>query len=283
MPTAHTDFYSIPELYDILHAPGTGTDVRLLRRLAARYATPAKPGAAGRRNVPPPVWLEPACGSARLLRLAAAKHGIRGIGFDIEPRMIRYASAAARDAKLKPAPRFFVANMDSFGTTIDSGIRKSRRLPKVDLAFNLINTIRHVNSDAAMLRHFRAVADVLKPTGVYVVGLHLSHYGIDQPVEDIWSGKRGKTLVTQVVQYLPALGPRGEASRAERVISHLTVTKGGEVEDIDSTYALRAYNLDQWTKLINNSALEVQAITNGQGKVTLPYDGNYCLFVLRPR
>jgi SAM-dependent methyltransferase len=258
-----TDFYSIPEVYDILHAPGTAGDVRAMRRVQRAFVTPHR-GAVR--------WLEPACGTGRYL-LAAARLGIRGVGFDSSPQMIAYARARARRAS-PPRPRFFVADKQDFD--------RGRRLGRFDLAFNLINTFRHLATDPAARRHLAAVARVLRPGGVYAVGLSLCAYGLETITEDVWSGRRGRVRVDQAVQYLPPTGARGEAARAERVISHLTVTRGGEVEHIDSSYALRGYNLEQWRGLVASAGWSIAGVADAAGRPAIAREPGYFVFVLRP-
>ena len=46
----------------------------------------------------------------------------------------------------------------------------------IDAAFNPVNTIRHLESDRAMLRHFAQMADIMKPGAIYVVGVSLIDY-----------------------------------------------------------------------------------------------------------
>lgn len=258
----HVDFYSQPEVYDILHAPGTAGDVRAAVRTARRF-------------VPVPLasqtWLEPACGTARHLR-ALARLGVRTIGFDLEPAMVAYAKRAIRADAAENRPRVFAADMRAFD--------RERRLPRVNVAFNLINTIRHLGSDAAMLDHFRAIARVLAPGGVYLVGVSLAAYGLESPTEDVWIGRRGRTRVTQVVQYEPPSGSRGEAARAERVISHKTITRGTREEHIDSTYALRSYNLSQWRALVAKSPLREIGVADSDGRPAVAREPGYYVFVL---
>lgn len=273
--------YTDPRVYDVLHAPETAGEVRLLRRLAAKLKCDAKS----------PVWFEPACGSGRLLR-AAARYGVRGYGFDISAPMIAYARecAARVGAKKKAgaanakAPKFFVGDMREF--EMDAQRELGKALPRADMAFNLINTIRHLGDDRAMLDHFAAVARVLKPGSPYIVGISLCSYGNEVETEDVWSGSRGGMRVTQVVQYLPASGRRGEGARAERVISHLTVIDASTVpaeRHIDETYALRSYDLKQWNELIEKSALRIEAAFDGEGHVVEPSEPGYVLYGLVAR
>ncbi|CAG0993628.1 hypothetical protein PHYC_02437 [Phycisphaerales bacterium] len=264
------DFYSIPRLYDILHARGTAHDVQTARGLQSRFV-PRRPG--------PSTWLEPACGTGRYLRYAS-RRGIHGVGFDISRPMINFARRAKRGPLLSRVRKrgsltFFTARMEDFDRT--------HALPPIDLAYNPINTIRHLTSDRAMVDHFRAVASVLRPGAVYLVGISLCAYGLESPTEDVWIGREGATRVVQVAQYLPATGSRGEAARAERVISHLTVTRGRREHHINSTYALRSYDLAQWEEIIDRAGLDVVGVTDGDGHHAVPMGPGYFLYVLRPR
>jgi hypothetical protein len=158
-----------------------------------------------------------------------------------------------------------------------------RAVEPAHFAFNTINTIRHIGSDAAMLDHFECMAEALHPGGVYVVGISMVSYGNESPAEDLWKGSRRGISVSQVINYIPATGRRGHGSRTERVISHLTVMEEGRELHFDSTYGLRSYDREQWQKLIERSALQIAATINEQGEdMTVPEIG-YILYVLKPR
>ncbi len=269
------DFYADAEVYDILHGAGTARDVAGLLRIERRFLGPAPS-----RKKDARVWLEPACGSGRY-PLAAARKGRRCYGFDIEPAMIEYARArATKLPRSAHRPVLSVARMEDFDQ--EPGWAGT---PPVDMAFNLINTIRHLRDDAAMRLHLAAMARVLRPGGIYVVGLHLTSYGREPITEDIWRGTRGTREVTQAVQYIPPSGPRGESARAERVISHLTLTRrrrDGTFEEghRDSVYTLRAYSLDQWRKIVEGSGLREIASIDEHGEDSPPREGGYAIFVL---
>src|SRR5262249_40491749 len=125
---------------------------------------------------------------------------------------------------------------------------------RVDFVFNLFNSIRHLASDAAMRAHFTEIARVLRPNGVYAVGLSFTAYGAEPPDEDVWEGRRGALHVHQVVQYLPP-GAFGNATRRELVVSHLTVERGRRVEHIDDVYRLRCYDAAEGRGVVEHSAL----------------------------
>lgn len=256
------DFYADPLVYDVLHAPGTRGDVAALLRMVRRFV----PGREPLR------LLEPACGSGRFV-LDLAARGHRCTGFDLSPLMVKYAKARAKERNLGGLATFLAADMRSFAD--------GRRLRPFDAAFNLINSIRHLPSDAAMIDHLRQVRSVLRPGGIYLVGLSLCAYGLESETEDVWRGRRGPLSVSQVVQYLPPPGREGRA-RNERVVSHMTVTRRG-MEDVhvDSTYPLRGYDLAQWRTVTSRAGMPIVACLASDGRrECTPAEPGYFVFAL---
>lgn len=249
------DFYADACVYDVLHSPGTADDVCALERIERRFLP-----ATLRR-----VWLEPACGSGRHLRLAMRRN-IRAIGFDLSASMIAYARSRGCD-------RCFVGDMRSFSLPA--------RSPRVSLAFNFINTLRHLGSDRDMLDHFACMRRALHPRGVYAVGLSLSAYGLESPSEDLWRGRRGRLGVSQVVQYLPP-EPGSRSPRAERVISHLTIDRAGRTTHQDAAYTLRCYSMRQWKSLVARAGWSILATLDQDARDHTPAEPGYAVWILSP-
>ncbi len=264
MSIAQPQFYEDPSIYDILHSPSTGEDCEVLEGLFERYV--ASNGVKGS-------WLEPACGSGRFLRVLGGR-GRRILGFDQNRKMVEYARRRLRKLGLSSRARVFVASMESFAAKVPAA--------SVALAFNTINTIRHLESDEAFLAHFSEMARVLAPGGVYVVGMSLSAYGEEEPSEDAWEGRRGRCRVHQLVQYLPPEAG-GAGSRAEQVLSHLTIERPSRTEQRDHRYALRCYDKKQWHALIRKSALRIVEVTSDEGIAMRDFDGSYFLYLLKQR
>ena len=253
-------FYADASVYDILHAEGTAEELDCLERLAHTFASGA-----------PNVWLEPACGSGRLIRLAARRDKARHvIGFDLEPRMIDYAKRRAERADLTHQHTLFVSDMTQFVGKVKPN--------SVGFAFNVINTIRHLESDEQLLAHFDQIATSLHPQGVYVLGISLSFYGHEMPSEDVWSGKRGQCEVKQVVNYVPPDSDDG--SRIELVYSTITVARPSGEQVISSCYELRTYNRAQWQDIIDRSNLRMIGFTDALGEPDEPEEPGYGLWVL---
>lgn len=252
-------FYDDAKVYDVLHAPGTASEVTGLERIARRFV---------RTRTREPVWLEPACGTGRYLRRAAAR-GLLVMGFDALEHMVAYAARRLASAGYGAKSHLFCADMAAFA---------DRCRWRADFSFNLINTIRHLPDDERMLAHFAEMAAVLRPGGAYAVGLSTTGYGWEQPVEDVWSGARGRMRVTQVVNYVP---PSEPGDRTERVYSHLSVERPRDVEHLDSTYTLRTYSVREWLDLIARSPFALEQVVGETGRDAEAPESGYAVYVLR--
>ncbi|MFT3684597.1 MAG: class I SAM-dependent methyltransferase [Phycisphaerales bacterium] len=257
-------FYDDPLIYHVLHLQGTAAEVRVFERIARRHAEGADSGSLR--------WLEPASGSGRYLHVLA-KLGHRGVGIDLSEGMNEFAAAEAKRLGVGGRLKFVTASMERF----DAG------RGRFDVAFNPINSVRHLASDKAVLDHLACVKRSLRRGGVYLVGVEVTPPGIAQPTEDVWQGRIAGLRVHQFVSYLP---PEGR-SRHEKVISHKTVIQGrgkAKVErHIDSVYSLRTYTREQWLTLLDASGWEVVACYGPTGRLKRFEPVGYCLQVLKPR
>jgi SAM-dependent methyltransferase len=260
--------YDDPGVYDTLLAPGTARELNALWRVARQWTRPparAPWGPRGEPFAPAPRWLEPACGTGRLLRLAASR-GLRALGFDRHADTVAYAREAIAREKLGRRAHVFQGDMGDFGGAVAPA--------SVDFAFCTLNTIRHLTSDRALAAHLAQVAQVLRPGAAYAVGLSLTRYG-EEPLDvDIWASRRGRLRVTQVVNYLPPDAALGRARR-ERVISHLLVDDGRRVEHRDDAYDLYCWSEAQWEAAVRRSPLRRLASLDALGRPlagrVLPY------------
>jgi len=251
-------FYDLASAYDILHTPGTAEEVDGLERIALRHV-----GTRARRGMR---WLEPACGTGRFLRVVAGR-GTPIIGIDLNPEMVAYARQRLERLGLGSLASVRQADMTNFRV----------RAGSIDFAFNLINTIRHLPSDAAVLAHLACVRRALRPGGVYAVGLNYADPDLDQPCEDVWEARRGGVHVRQVVQFIPP----GRGSRTEKAINHLVVTRPSGVEHFDAPYTLRTHTRRQWERIVARSGFEPVAIVDEYGNQHRPGPNGYGIHILK--
>lgn len=263
--------YADPALYDILYTPGTAAEIDALERIERALAD--RPPRRGR------LWFEPACGTGRCLRVAA-RRGRRVAGFDREPALLAYAAdrlaGICRNAAL-PRPRLFAADLADFAA---AAARAGLRPASVDFAFITVNSLRHLGSDRAMLDHFAQIRDLLRPGGLYVVGLSLTDYRWLWPDEDLWTAARGRCRVSQLINWLPP-EPGTPLARRERALSHLTVTRPGGALHLDDAYDLRCYDARQWRRLVGASALTMAGSFDARGRPLPPGTWPYQLEALR--
>lgn len=264
------DWYDEPAWYDILHSAGTAGEADALERIALDNAALPRGG--------PVRWLEPACGSGRLLRVIAGRGGI-ALGFDRSERMVRYATGRAERAGLAERHTVWVADMTRF--ELPTPVLRRRG---AHVAFNLINSLRHLRTDSAVCAHLDAVRGALAPGGVYAVGLGPVPPGGEMPSEDVWTGARGSCRVTQIAQYLPP-GARG-GSRVERVVNHLVVETPSRETHLDCVYDLRTYALSEWLGLVARAGWRVVGVADESGRPLGPAEAEreigYRVWVLAP-
>ena len=223
MPT-DLDWYSTPLYYDIIFDSDTKNEATFLEHVHALHST-LKPSA----NL---AVLEPACGSARLM-LELAQRGWKTYGFDLSPEMIEFSKQrmSAHPAKL------WVDRMESF---------KVPAKKTFDLAHTLVSTFKYLLTEAEAEAHLQRVADVLKPGGVYVLGVHLTDYANTQEEHERWANERdGVTVVCNIHSW-----PADKKTRLEKVRSRLSITQGKEKKTQETTWYFRTYNARQMKALL---------------------------------
>lgn len=255
--------YTDPMIYDILYSPGTAAEVTTFERIETLHAS--KPLAENR------VWLEPACGTGRYLRVAA-RRGRTAIGFDLDSGQITYAKNRVKfPPQGESSQYYFTADMRNF---LDAAATEGLAANSVDFAFNPVNSIRHLENDQEMLEHLNQMAGILKPGSVYAVGISLTDYDWLMAEEDLWEASRGQCKVSQLINFLPP-EPGTKRARIETAVSHLTVTRPRGQEHVDDHYNLRTYDTHQWRELIAQSVLQWAGSYDAWGKIlgsrTLPY------------
>jgi SAM-dependent methyltransferase len=218
------DWYSTPLYYDIIFDSDTKNEVTFLEQVFAAHAT-LKPGKVKR-------VMEPACGSARLTAELAAR-GWRTYGFDLMPEMIEFSRKrlAKHDATL------WVDRMESF--TVPGKAQ-------FELAHTLVSTFKYVLDQGHAEAHLQRMADVVKPGGLYVLGVHLTDYKTAAEDHERWVGERKGVKVVCNIHSWPA----NSKTRREKVRSRLRVVEKGETKVQETTWDFRTYSAMEMKALL---------------------------------
>jgi hypothetical protein len=133
---------------------------------------------------------------------------------------------------------------------------------KVDLAFNVLSTFRHLMTDRQALSHLRLTAKALNPGGIFILGLDLARYGQDFPDEETWVTRRGGKKITHVMMTLPASARR----RRERIMNFVTVSTRDGSKMMKSAYDLRSYDAQELAVLLLKTPFKLVACYGYDGK-----------------
>jgi len=219
------DWYESPHYYDIVFDEDTEREADFLEHVLQHYVTAApRPG--------PACVLEPACGSARLVReLVQRGHVVEG--FDASRAMLRYGRERLEEDGLEA--RLFHGRLEDFRT---------RR--RFDLAHCFVSTFKYLMDEDAARGHLECVARALRPGGVYVLGLHLTDYAETRKQRERWVAERDGTRVVCNIQSWPPDRRR----RVERVRSRLNVEEDGETRRLETEWDFRTYDLKELRRLL---------------------------------
>ena len=164
------DLYDFPQYYDLVFGSDWTAELQFLQRCFERFA-----------QVEVQRVFEPACGTGRLLyRLARAEFDVAGL--DLNERAVDYCNQ--RLSRHGFPESAFVGDMTDF-----------RLKRKVDAAFNMINSFRHLQTEKGARAHLECVAAALKRGGIYVLGLHMTPTEAEPTEEESWSARRGNLCV----------------------------------------------------------------------------------------
>jgi len=225
MQTIAGHLYDYPKYYDLIFGSDWAAEFKFLEACFKLY-----------QRKPVRRVFEPGCGTGRmLLRLGKAGYDISGL--DLNEKAVAYCNARLKRHGLKEAA--FVGDMADF------------QLKKpVDAAFNLINTFRHLPDEQTARSHFRCMADAVKPTGLYILGMHLTPKTTQRCTEECWSASRGSLTVNS------RLWSKGIdlKKRQERIGMTYDVHTPTEQFRIEDETIFRTYHAEQIRAAITSDA-----------------------------
>ncbi len=175
---------------------------------------------------------EPACGTGRLL-FRLAQLGYEVSGNDLNPQMLAYCNRRLE--------------RHGFAASAVAGDMADFRLPRpVHAAFNMINSFRHLDSDARAKSHLECMARALRRGGIYILGLHLTPTEGEPLEEEQWSARRGQLAVMSRL----TTQSRDLKRRIETVLMSLDVYTPKKSFQIVERIDFRTYTAAQMAGLI---------------------------------
>ncbi len=171
METRQQSIYDHPKYYDLVFGSDCAAELRFIRQCAAMYCL----GTAKR-------MFEPACGTGRLL-FHLARKGFTVGGVDLNTQAVQFCNQ--RLTRHGIADRVFVGDMSAFELA-----------PQADVAFNTINSFRHLTSERAARAHLNCMAAAVRPGGIYLLGIHLTPTTAPPSDTESWAARRGALAIT---------------------------------------------------------------------------------------
>lgn len=215
------NWYDHPEWYEFGFIKDTPREARFLADAFKKY-------------VPFPVVrvLETGCGSGRLVR-EMARRGFQLTGLDLNTTALAYCRQKLQEEQL--SADLVQGNMVDFDFD-----------EPFDAVFNAINTFRHLETEAAAVKHLKCVARHLKPGGVFVLSLHLVPRGGELYGTERW----GTRSPERSVYYSLTVSDVDLKNRIERLEITMNVKEHGKQYRLKDQIRLRLYDVDQLKELL---------------------------------
>ncbi|WP_164102304.1 class I SAM-dependent methyltransferase [Candidatus Laterigemmans baculatus] len=234
MEEVSESIYDHPKYYDLVFGADCAAELKFLEGCNAKHLE----GRAER-------WFEPACGTGRLLfRLAQRGYAVGGI--DLNPKAVEFCNRRLERHGFAAAVEGDMAAF-KLAELRDSS---SRSEPKLwDLAFNTINSFRHLGTERAARSHLECLAGVVRSGGLYVLGLHLRCTEAPPSETESWSARRGNLAVNTHMWTLERNVPK----RVERFGIRFDVHTPTRQFRISDELVLRSYTDRELRRLVKSA------------------------------
>lgn len=224
MDTVSECIYDYPKYYDLVFGADCAAELQFIEACAGAFAS----GAVKR-------MFEPACGTGRLL-YQLARRGYTVGGIDLNAKAVEFCNARLQRRGFDD--RAQVADMSDF-----------RQRRKWDVAFNTINSFRHLSTEAAAQGHFECMGRAIRKGGLYLLGIHLSPTSVPPSETESWSARRGHLSINTHLWTLD----RDRRRRVERFGIRFDVRSPTKQFRIVDELVLRSYTAPQMKRLLAHS------------------------------
>ncbi len=221
MEILNESIYDHPKYYDLVFGADCAAETKFILGCGHIFCDrPAKR------------FFEPACGTGRLM-FSLAKKGYDVDGLDLNSKAVEFCNARFERHELPH--RAFVADMSDF---------KVKR--KSDVAFNTINSFRHLSTEAAANGHLESMAKAVRVGGLYLLGVHLTPTKAEPSDGESWSARRGNlSVVTEMWT-----NSREPKKRVEKYGIRFDIHRPSGSVRIEDELVLRSYTRRQMDNLI---------------------------------
>lgn len=224
LETINESIYDHPKYYDLVFGADCAAELAFIVGCGDRYLD-------GKYER----MFEPACGTGRLL-FWLAKRGFTASGLDLNPKAVEFCNARLK--RHGHPESAFVADMSEF---------KIRQ--RQDIAFNTINSFRHLPSEAAARGHLACMADAVRPGGLYLLGVHLTPTRAEPSETESWSARRGHLSINTHMWFKH----RDTRKRIERFGIRFDIHSPSRSFRINDELRLRSYTRPQMDRLIQSN------------------------------
>lgn len=259
MEIVNESIYDHPRYYDLVFGSDCAAEIRFIHQINDQFL-----GGKAKQ------FFEPACGTCRLIHLLAKK-GTAVEGIDLNEKAVQYGNQ--RFARHGLPETAWVADMSDF---------KPRR--KFDLAFNTINSFRHLLKPAEAAGHLTCMANGAKSKGIYLIGLHLNPSVGEMVDGESWSARRGHLSVLTRMW----TENRDKKNRLDRFGMHFDIYTPTQQFRIVDELKMRSYTHEQFFRMVElEGSWEIESAFDFSYRIEHPIEVDETtedvIFVLRKK
>lgn len=221
--TNQVNCYDVPQYWDLAFSDDTQLEAEFVVAAAKKYC-----------DFPAVRLYEPGCGGGRLV-VELAGRGFQVTGVDQSRSAVEFTRQTLTDRGLN-------------AEIVVGDMREPLTDAEFDVAYCLVNTFRHLLTEEDAKQHLESVHRMLRPGGLYIIGLHLLPPDADEEDEEDWSVETPD--VTVHMQLVAADCDR--ARRQETLRFSMTANVVGTAEPIchSSNYRMRLYEATHVRQLL---------------------------------
>ncbi|MEZ6095788.1 MAG: class I SAM-dependent methyltransferase [Pirellulaceae bacterium] len=225
MEVIEASIYDHPEYYDLVFGSDCDAELEFIQEINAIYLD-----SKARR------LFEPACGTGRLIT-RLAELGFEVSGVDLNPKAVAFCNS--RFEELGYDSRAFVGDMSQFVISDEP----------YELAFNTINSFRHLREHDQAVAHLRCMANAIVPNGIYLVGINLTPTTIEPLDEEEWFAAEDSISVDTFMWTVE----RNPERRLERFGIRFDISTPERKFRIEDELQMRSYTDVQFEELVRDS------------------------------